>query len=124
MSLDDLDADGFRQVARQALDEFFSRKLTETDWAAFSQMLDYVPLAAGAEALKLAVSNAEASIGQECQRLHYLSVPPSAALPAVRLLGEAGLVERSRIVMEKPFGTDLASAVALNAKLHAVFAED
>src|SRR4029077_9608515 len=33
-------------------------------------------------------------------------------------------VERSRIVMEKPFGTDLASAVSLNAKLHEVFAEE
>ena len=39
------------------------------------------------------------------------------------MLGEAGLVERSRIVMEKPFGTDLASAVSLNAKLHEVFQE-
>jgi glucose-6-phosphate 1-dehydrogenase len=39
------------------------------------------------------------------------------------LLGEAELVERSRVVMEKPFGTDLASAVSLNARLHEVFAE-
>ena len=60
----------------------------------------------------------------ESRRVHYLSVPPSAALPAVRLLAEAGLVERSRVIMEKPFGTDLASAVSLNAKLHEVFAED
>jgi len=42
----------------------------------------------------------------------------------VRVLGEAGLVERSRIVMEKPFGTDFASARSLNAKLHEVFAEE
>src|SRR6201988_5068623 len=40
------------------------------------------------------------------------------------MIGDAGLVERSRIIMEKPFGTNLASAVALNAKLHEVFAED
>jgi glucose-6-phosphate 1-dehydrogenase len=51
-------------------------------------------------------------------------VPPSAALAAVRLLGEASLVERSRIIMEKPFGTDLASAVSLNARLHEVFREE
>ena len=51
-------------------------------------------------------------------------MPPSAALSAVRLLGEAQLVERSRIVMEKPFGTDLASAVSLNRRLHEVFSED
>jgi glucose-6-phosphate 1-dehydrogenase len=83
-----------------------------------------VPLSAGAPALRAAVERAEAAIGRECRRLHYLSVPPSSALPAVRLLGEAQLVERSRIVMEKPFGTDLASAVTLNQKLHEVFAED
>ena len=42
----------------------------------------------------------------------------------MRLLQEAGLVERSRIIMEKPFGTDLDSAVTLNARLHEVFSED
>ena len=124
VSLDELDVDGFRMAARSALDEFASRKVSEPDWEAFSQSLDYVPLAAGAGALKAAVERAEQSFAGESRRLHYLSVPPSAALPAVRLLGEAGLVERSRIVMEKPFGTDLASARLLNARLHEVFAED
>jgi len=124
VSLDDLDADGFRTLARGALDEFGSRKVTDADWAAFAQTLDYVPLSAGAAALRAAVDAAEATFGAECRRLHYLSVPPSAALPAVRLLGEAQLVERSRIVMEKPFGTDLASAVVLNSRLHEVFAEE
>ena len=83
-----------------------------------------MPLTAGAAALKAAVEEAEHAINGESRRLHYLSVPPTAALSAVRMLGEAGLVERSRIVMEKPFGTDLASAVSLNAKLHEVFKED
>jgi glucose-6-phosphate 1-dehydrogenase len=40
------------------------------------------------------------------------------------MIAEADLVSRSRIIMEKPFGTDLSSAVALNAKLHEVFAEE
>jgi glucose-6-phosphate 1-dehydrogenase len=125
VSLDDLDADGFRRAARSALDEFSSRKVSQADWDAFAACLDYVPLSAGPQALREAVERAERSFnGSECRRLHYLSVPPSAALPAVRLLGEAGLVERSRIVMEKPFGTDLASAVTLNARLHEVFAEE
>ncbi len=123
VSLDELDLEGFRTAARSALDEFSSRKVTDADWAAFAQCLDYVPLAAGAAALKAAVEKAEQSFGAECRRLHYLSVPPNAALPAVRMLGEAGLVERSRIIMEKPFGTDLASAVSLNARLHEVFDE-
>jgi glucose-6-phosphate 1-dehydrogenase len=124
VSLDDLDADGFRRFARDALTEFSTRKVQETDWDAFSNCLQYVPLTAGAAALRAAVLAAEGSFKVESRRLHYLSVPPNAALSAVRLLGEADLVDRSRIIMEKPFGTDLESAVELNSKLHEVFAEE
>ena len=123
VSLDDIDVEAFRQLARAALDEFSARKIPDTDWAAFAASLDYVPLSAGAAALKAVVDQAEATFGGESLRLHYLSVPPNAALAAVRLLSEAGLVDRSRIIMEKPFGTDLASAVSLNARLHEVFDE-
>jgi glucose-6-phosphate 1-dehydrogenase len=124
VSLEDLDTEAFRKLARAALDEFSTHKVTDADWQTFSECLEYVPLKAGAPALKAAVDRATKAIGGESRRLHYLSVPPSAALPAVRLLAEAGLVEGSRIIMEKPFGTDLKSAVALNARLHDVFDED
>jgi glucose-6-phosphate 1-dehydrogenase len=124
VSLEALSAADFRQFARKALDEFTAREISEKAWNEFADCLDYVPLAAGHEALRAAVDKAERSLAAESSRLHYLSVPPAAALSAVRLLQEAGLVERSRVIMEKPFGTDLASAVALNAKLHEVFAEE
>src|SRR4029453_13239509 len=124
VSLDELDSHGLRKIAREALDGFSSRKVNEADWAAFSAILDYVPMSAGPGALKAAVDAAEASLAGETRRVHYLSVPPNAALSAVRLLADAGLVERSRIIMEKPFGTDLKSAVSLNARLHEVFSED
>jgi glucose-6-phosphate 1-dehydrogenase len=124
VSLDDLDADEFRSFARASVDEFSTRSISEADWNAFAAALDYVPLAAGPAVLKAAVERAEAALGRESRRLHYLSVPPNAALTTVRLLGDAGLVDRSQIIMEKPFGTDLASAVSLNAALHQVFAED
>ena len=124
VSLDDFGIEEFRLAARSALDEFSSRKVTEADWDTFSKNLDYVPLSAGPQALKAAVDKAELSLNGESRRLHYLSVPPNAALSAVRMLGEAGLVERARIVMEKPFGTDLASAVSLNHQLHEVFTEE
>jgi glucose-6-phosphate 1-dehydrogenase len=124
VSLDELDAEGFRAVARAAVTEFGARKYNDADWNRFASTLDYVPLTAGPAALKAAVERAEVSIGGECRRLHYLSVPPNAALSAVRTLGEAGLVANSRIVMEKPFGTDLSSAVELNRQLHEVFDEE
>ncbi len=124
VSLDELDADGFRAFTRTALDEFSTRRFDDADFAAFAKTLDYVPLSAGVDGLKAAVAAAEASLGGNNRRLHYLSVPPSAALSAVRLLGAADLVSRSQIIMEKPFGTDLASAVTLNARLHEVFDEE
>ena len=124
VSLDAIDVETFRAQAREAVEQFSPRKIDHAAWAVFAETLDYVPQAAGAEALKAAAEKAEKALGGESRRLHYLSVPPAAALSAVRLLRDADLVDRSRIVMEKPFGVDLASAVALNAKLHDVFQED
>ena len=83
-----------------------------------------MPGSAGPQGIREAVDKSEAILGTDAWRLHYLSVPPKAAVGVVHQLAEAGLVERSRIIMEKPFGTDLASAVALNAELHEVFAEE
>jgi glucose-6-phosphate 1-dehydrogenase len=123
VSLDEMDADGFRAFARDALSQFFTRKVADAEWAAFAETLDYVPMAAGAANLRAAVDKAEAALGGDARRVHYLSVPPRAALPAVRLLAEADIVERSRVIMEKPFGTDLTSAVSLNSELHEVFSE-
>src|ERR1041385_5613075 len=86
VSLDDIDVDGFRKIAREALDQFSSRKVNETDWANFAASLDYVPLGAGADRLRAAVEQAEQSLEGETRRVHYLSVPPNAPPPAVRPL--------------------------------------
>jgi glucose-6-phosphate 1-dehydrogenase len=122
-SLDDLDEEGFRTLARKAYDEF-SAHVTDDDCSAFADNLTYVPQRGGTTALAETVGRAEAELGGEPRRLHYLSVPPNAAEAVVRMLGEAGLVDRARIIMEKPFGTDLASARTLNASLHETFAEE
>jgi glucose-6-phosphate 1-dehydrogenase len=59
MALEDLDTERFRKLAREALDQFSTRKVTEADWAAFAETLSYVPLSAGAAGLKTAVEAAE-----------------------------------------------------------------
>jgi glucose-6-phosphate 1-dehydrogenase len=71
----------------------------------------------------MAVGAAEGELGTGVRRLHYLSVPPRAALAVITTLADAKLVARSRIVMEKPFGTDLPSAVELNRQVHDTFQE-
>ena len=99
VSLDNLDAEAFRQFAREALTEFSARKVSEAGWSEFLQGLDYVPLTAGADALKAAVLKAEQAFNGECSRMHYLSVPPNAALSAVRLLGDSSESDIHRSVI-------------------------
>jgi len=123
VSLDAIGAETFRALARDAVFEQHSHDPQKEAWPAFEATLDYVPIAAGPGALKEAVGRAEQAFEGEAQRVHYISVPPSAALSAVRMLAEAHLAAGSRIIMEKPFGADLESAVALNAALHKVFSE-
>ena len=122
-SLDELDDDGFRGFARVACDEFGRGHITTEEWDRFASKIRFVSQSAGPEQLAKGVAEAEASLSEECLRLHYLSVPPKAAREVVRFLGEAGLVDRARVIMEKPFGTDLASSIDLNAAVHEVFAE-
>jgi glucose-6-phosphate 1-dehydrogenase len=122
-SLEDLDDDAFRAVAREACEQFGRGQLDEAGWEAFASTVTYVAQAKGPAALATAVADAEAALGGDCRRLHYLSVPPKAARQVVTMLAEAGLVERSRVIMEKPFGVDLASSIELNAAVHEVFDE-
>jgi len=55
--------------------------------------------------------------------LHYLAIPPSLFATVVQGLAAAGCAEGARVIVEKPFGRDLASAQALNRTLHQVFPE-
>ncbi len=124
-SLDEMSADEFRDMVKAACKEFNTRDTEDSVLDEFLTRVDFVPQQAGAPALGKAVRKAEKELeGDKLRRLHYLSVPPKAALEVVKMLKDAGLVERSRIVMEKPFGTDLASAKILNSQLHEVFAEE
>jgi glucose-6-phosphate 1-dehydrogenase len=63
-------------------------------------------------------------IGSKRDCLYYLEMPPSLFAPIVENLGKAGLLEHSRVAVEKPFGHDLKSACELNARLGAVLDED
>ena len=56
--------------------------------------------------------------------LYYLAIPPSMFAVVVQSLGTSGGAKNARVVVEKPFGRDLASAQALNTALHSVFSED
>jgi glucose-6-phosphate 1-dehydrogenase len=56
--------------------------------------------------------------------VHYLAIPPSLFPTVVKNLGAVGAADNARVVVEKPFGRDLASARELNRVLHEVFPEE
>lgn len=64
------------------------------------------------------------ALGDARRPAHYLAIPPPLFETVVQGLGAAGLAEQARVIIEKPFGRDLASAQKLNRILRSVFAED
>ena len=122
--LDDAD---FRERARGGVEEFSRHRLDDGRWQAFARGLSYVsaplddPDAFGA--LRERLVTLDADLGAEGRRLFYCATPPSAFPTIVRRIGEAGVGDQARIVVEKPIGHDVASARALDRIAREVFAE-
>jgi glucose-6-phosphate 1-dehydrogenase len=94
-------------------------------WEEFSKRLSFVASSAGdGNALAAAVTAAEHEIDAKGERLVYLAVPPNAMAGMVAMLGTTGIADNCSVVVEKPFGHDLASAKQLNATLHEVLDEE
>ena len=116
--------DGFRTHAKDAVCEFGSVKPAGPAWQAFEAALHFGAAdPADPGPLVAAVRAAEQEIGGSPRRIFHLAVPPSAFASVIEMLGDTGLAPDSRVIIEKPFGTDLASARALNQTVHAVFDE-
>ena len=118
----------YRALAQKAVDGGESRDEAAA-WA--ERAVHYHPIGAGTPgdyaALRARVERLEAAHGLSGNRVFYIALPPSAFPGTVSGLGEAGLNRSAgwtRIVLEKPFGRDLASARALNELVHGYFDED
>jgi glucose-6-phosphate 1-dehydrogenase len=64
------------------------------------------------------------ALGHAQRPAHYLAIPPALFATVITRLGAAGLADQARVIVEKPFGRDLASARALNQVARSVFPED
>jgi glucose-6-phosphate 1-dehydrogenase len=114
----------FREHAEESCEEFCITKPEDGPWAEFAANLSFAAAEPGnAGDLVTAVQRAEKEIGGTPARLYHLAIPPVAFTSMVGMLGESGLAKGARVIIEKPFGTDLASARALNQAVLAVFDE-
>ena len=127
-SRSDLSRDAFRQRLREGVQEF-SDTFDGPTWAAFASNLHYLAGSPGdaTDFQRLAALLGEIEGGQPTGRLYYLSTPPTVYADVIARLGQIGLHAETngwrRIIIEKPFGHDLASARELNTRAHAVLGE-
>ncbi|MFN8572422.1 MAG: glucose-6-phosphate dehydrogenase [Gemmatimonadaceae bacterium] len=93
------------------------------DEAAFSLLASRLAYVRGDYREPSTYQNLKTALGSAVRPLFYLAIPPSLFATVVEGLASTGCHVGGRVVLEKPFGRDLASAVALNATLHARFDE-
>jgi glucose-6-phosphate 1-dehydrogenase len=122
-----LDEADFRERARGGVEAFSRHRLDDGRWQTLARELSYVsaPLDApdAFRALRDHLVSRDVDLGAEGRRLFYCATPPSAFPTIVQRIGDAGLGEQARIVVEKPIGHDLESARALDRIAREVFAE-
>jgi glucose-6-phosphate 1-dehydrogenase len=125
----------FRKDAQQAVSQF-SRlaPIDPANWERFAARLSYQQGTfedpAGYAALRDRLARLDQTDGTGHNRIYYLSVSPEESPAIVQQLGACGLAKEdpgrawTRVILEKPFGHDLASARALNQLVNSVFSED
>jgi glucose-6-phosphate 1-dehydrogenase len=119
----------WREQLTESTAKFAGAEFNAASWQAFAANVFYHPgdIDQPASFAELSKLLAELEGGAGATRLYYLATAPSLYAAAIAQLGAAGLADETRgvrrIVIEKPFGTDLGSAVALNLSIHQVFSE-
>ncbi|HUB99593.1 MAG TPA: glucose-6-phosphate dehydrogenase [Solirubrobacterales bacterium] len=116
-------AEEFRELARKSVEGSGRKALDEGEWERFAESLRFAAVGDGFDELDAAITDAREDLGGEAGLLFYLSLPPKAMAATIEQIGAQELGHDARVIIEKPFGTDLASACELNAELRAVFAE-
>ncbi|MGH7905739.1 MAG: glucose-6-phosphate dehydrogenase [Candidatus Binataceae bacterium] len=128
----EISSEEFRKTAHDAAMKYSRLKIDERCWKEFAGNLDYTPgldQTGGFVRLKQHLEQIEAARGLPPNRVFYLSIPPEAIDAAVEGLHAAGLIAPpgaehfSRLVVEKPIGHDLASALEINRTLRRYFDE-
>jgi glucose-6-phosphate 1-dehydrogenase len=124
--------EAYREKVRKDLEEFGTGAGDRSQWQWFAPRVFYAfePLDSPAsyQSLGARLETVEQGTTAPMGRVYYFATPPDVVAGIAQQLGDAGLLREEpdrprRVIVEKPFGYDLASAHALNAQLRAVLAE-
>jgi glucose-6-phosphate 1-dehydrogenase len=94
------------------------------DGKAFDQLLSLLSYVSGDYSNQDTFTALKKALGDARHPAHYLAIPPLLFESVIQGLGAAGLAREARVIVEKPFGRDLDSALELNRIAHSVFPED
>jgi glucose-6-phosphate 1-dehydrogenase len=123
-------SESWREELSKSAKEFIKRNLEPESWNKFLEIVHYQPgdVSEPADFEKLGNFLNQLEGNQPSSRIYYLSIMPQLYAQAAEQLGRAGLADETlgerRLVIEKPFGTNLTSARELNESIHRVFDED
>ena len=120
VAIDEWSVEKLREHAREAI----AATVEDPDEDVFSRLAARFSYVQGDYADAATFERVGEAIGDAERRVFYLEVPPSLFATVVQGLGAAGLTANARVVIEKPFGYDLASAHELNEELQQVLRED
>lgn len=112
--------DKLLERARESVDDY-GGGVKDDVFAKFSKAMQYVD---GDYNDPSTFDRVRKALGEARSPIHYLAIPPSLFPTVIENLGRSGCAENARVVVEKPFGRDLASAKELNRVIHRVFPED
>jgi glucose-6-phosphate 1-dehydrogenase len=115
--------DQLRERARQSLAQAANDQGNNVNEAALATLLARLQYIDGDYHDPTTFQRLKQSLGSAHRPLHYLAIPPSVFGTVVKGLQQSGCANDASIVVEKPFGRDLASAQQLNRLLHEVFPE-
>jgi glucose-6-phosphate 1-dehydrogenase len=116
--------DDIDQYAREAIEARHEARGTEMDEDVFKRFRAELSYVRGDYAEAETYEGIKKKLGGAKHPVFYLEIPPSLFAPVIDQLGSAGLTDGGRVVIEKPFGHDLKSAVELNDHIHQVLDED
>ena len=120
VAIDEWDDEQLREHAREAI----GATVGDPDEDVFGRLAGRLSYIQGDYSQAETFERVAKALGDARQPVFYLEIPPSLFATVVQGLGGAGLTENAHVVIEKPFGHDLASAQALNAELCSVLREE
>ncbi|MGV8953550.1 MAG: glucose-6-phosphate dehydrogenase [Cypionkella sp.] len=120
VALDDWDVERLAERARDGI----AKQFGTVDEAVFSRLKGLLHYVSGDYKSAATFASLRDTLGKARRPLYYLAIPPSLFGTVIDALNSAGIAKTARLMVEKPFGRDLASAKALNGVLRAVFEED